>query len=164
MTNSIRTTIFTLLKAMVICFLTTSVVNGQTVLTDNTNTTGFDNCTQLSLGTSVEFDSSSTCGAIIQLSYYSDPSSLIVPDTVIDYTAADIPFTLNFDRTGKYIFQCSIDPSIFPTPRFSNFADQCYDVVEPAPIPTLGEWGLMILVLLMLIISIVASRAFQIAR
>lgn len=155
--------LLSILVYAVASFVLVDSSSAQTILTDETNTTGFNDCTQLSLGTTMEFDSSNTCGAIIQLSYYSNPSSLVVPDTVIDYTSADIPFTLSFDRPGKYIFQCSIDPDLFPSSRFNNFADQCFDVVAAEPIPTLGEWGLIMLMLSMLIVSVVASKTFQFA-
>ena len=60
------------------------------------------------------------------------------------------PYDIKFDSAGMYVIFC--DPS------FKTFAT-CITVFEPSePIPTVGEWGVIILGLL---IVIAAVRAYQ---
>ncbi len=57
-------------------------------------------------------------------------------------------FYYTFTYSGEVTFLCGVGMSTVPV------AAMCFNV-EPNPIPTVGEWGLIILFLIMLIIGVV---------
>jgi len=58
-------------------------------------------------------------------------------------------YSLTFDSIGIYSFVCGS----------KAIADQCFHVLDPVATPTMGQWGLIILSLLLMIFGVVAQKA-----
>lgn len=160
-----RMSISTFIRNLIL--ITTVVISSQvsyaqTIILTHDNNNVVSPSSTLLLGSTRTFESSSSCDTVIKLMYFSDPNSILVPDTVIDFTTT--PFNYTFDRLGRYYFFCSMNSTTqMSTIPSKAPAEQSFLVVSTLrhDIPALGEWGLIILFLLFLIVSIVAMRSVQ---
>ncbi|MEL6124388.1 MAG: hypothetical protein AAFR14_11785, partial [Bacteroidota bacterium] len=77
------------------------------------------------------------------------------------FRTTDQTFSFTFTTVGKFIAFCDTAP--LTGPGAVAIAATCIDV-SPAPIeepiPTLGEWGIIIALLLLLIVGVVALRNY----
>lgn len=144
------------LKASVlsILFFLSLSLNAQTPITisGTASPTSAAECTKAILGNSVQLMSSASCALDIEIKFEKGPA-ITGLGSVIDTIKSD-PYTLTFDSVGVYYFVCLSNSKIV--------ADQCYNV-EAVPVPTVSEWGLIILSLLLLSIGIVAIRSSRLA-
>jgi len=104
-------------------------------------------CEELFIGSSVTLASSASCGLDIEIQLESGPV-LTYTGEVVDTMKAS-PYVLSPDSRGVYTFTCLNNNKAV--------ANQCYNVI-PNPIPTVGEWGLIVLGLLFLIVSVVTIK------
>lgn len=86
-------------------------------------------------------------------------------DTVL--TVAEIPsytFNYTFDKAGEYFIFCGSPTTMSSSSASGNRSNICYNVLQAKAIPsipTLSEWGMIILSLLLAIIGfIVLQRSF----
>jgi len=143
-------------------------LKAQTALT-NQLTSDVPTCTTIELGTTMTFVLSTGCGPGITVDFDAPGSpiddgtsdqqiSLFSED---DLAAMGNEITVTFDQLGIYTFQCDV-PDFGDISGVAGLADQCFEVVEPAApaiIPTLSQWGLIALGLLMMIAGVVYYRS-----
>ncbi len=142
-------------------------LNAQVELTDSISL-DLPVCDVIEFGTTLTFrpttmtSSIAPCELPIAVEIYDpgDPIFVSIPVERIIITGADTvngEFPLLFDRLGTYIFLCGVPDLPMQIP---GVADQCFEVVEasPAAIPTIGEWGFIILGTLLLIIGVAYHR------
>ena len=142
-------------------------LNAQTALT-NQSASDVPTCTTIELGTTMTFVLSTGCGPGIAVDFdapgspiddgTSDMQISLFSEDDLDEMGNEI--TVTFDQLGTYTFQCDV-PDFGDIFGIAGLADQCFEVVEPAPavIPTLGEWGMILLGILMLIVGVVFYRS-----
>lgn len=118
------------------------------------------NCTQIALGTIIQFQTSTECGPGIVIDYFAPDSSFFtVSDTF--FIKSGMTFNHEFTLLGSYLFNCDVDVSSFPPTLNSNdVADMCFTVVAE-PIPALVEWALIILFLSITIIGVVGIKTYS---
>ena len=153
-----------LILAIVLCAVSINLT-AQTTLT-NVSETDVPTCTTIELGTTMTFVISTDCGPGIAVDF--DAPGSPIDDGTSDeqislFTEEDLAdmgneFTITFDQVGTYTFQCDV-PDLGDIAGIAGLADQCFTVVDPVPIPTLGEWGLMVLGLLLVIVGVVYYRS-----
>ena len=143
-------------------------LNAQTALT-NQSESDVPTCIPIELGTTMTFVLSTGCGPGIAVDF-DEPGSPIddgTSDMQIslfsedDLTGMGNEITVTFDQLGTYTFQCDV-PDFGDIFGIAGLADQCFEVVEPAapaPIPALGEWGMILLGVLILIVGVVFYRS-----
>ena len=107
-------------------------------------------CTLITPGTTLSFDRTTACdeGILITRTDVFPPLELVLSeDAVVSYTFAD---------EGDYVVFCGAPPTVGSVAVNAV----CINVNEAnaAPIPTLGEWGIIFLVLAAMIIGIIALR------
>jgi len=153
--------------ALIICTVGINL-SAQTALT-NQSASDVPTCTTIELGTTMTFVLSTGCGPGIAVDF-DEPGSPIddgTSDQQIslfsedDLTAMGNEITVTFDQLGTYTFQCDV-PDFGDIFGIAGLADQCFEVVEPAApsiIPTLSQWGLIALGLLMMIVGVVYYRS-----
>jgi len=151
---------------VLLCIVLTDIT-AQVRLTDD-GSSGLPVCTVIELGTIITFIPSLSCGPDIAVEFDNPGSPVLVdgrPDERISLiTENDLinnEFSVTFDRLGTYTFQCDV-PALPDISGIAGVADQCFEVVEPAPsptIPTIGEWGLIILGLLIMTIGVLVNRS-----
>ena len=107
-------------------------------------------CTSVFIGRSVQLSASATCDVNIEIMHDLGPNITSVGN-IIDTIMAS-PYTLTFDSLGVYSFICAS----------KERADQCFHVL-PEPIPTIGQWGLISLTILLLIVGVVAIKSRQVS-
>ena len=142
-------------------------LNAQTALT-NQSESDVPTCIPIELGTTMTFVLSTGCGPGIEVDF--DAPGSPIDDGTSDmqislFSEDDLAgmgneFTVTFDQLGTYTFQCDV-PDFGDIFGIAGLADQCFEVVEPAPavIPTLGEWGMILLGILILIVGVVFYRS-----
>lgn len=155
-----------LILAFILCIVGINL-NAQTALT-NESATDVPTCTTVELGTTMTFVLSTGCGPGIAVDF--DAPGSPIDDGTSDqqlslFSEDDLAgmgneITVTFDQLGTYTFQCDV-PDFGDIFGIAGLADQCFEVVEPTPaaIPTLGEWGLLVLGLLILIVGVVYYRS-----
>ena len=149
-----------LIAAVILCTVSINL-EGQTVLMNEGDPNELPSvCEPVELGTTMSISLSGTCGASIVVEFFA-PGTDISLGLSDQSTIFATDFDLTFDELGTYIFLCDFNDSgpLFPVP---GFADVCFEAVEPAPpaaIPTIGEWGLVVLGLLILIVGVVYYRS-----
>jgi plastocyanin len=152
-----------LTAAAVLCAIGFSL-SAQTALT-NSSASDVPTCTTVELGTTMTFVLSTGCGPGIAVDFDAPGSPIDdgTSDTQIallstdDLAAMGNEITVTFDQLGTFTFQCDV-PDFGDIFGIAGLADQCFTVVEPSGIPTLGEWGLIILSLLILIAGVAFYR------
>jgi len=100
-------------------------------------------CSSLTLGETVTFTRSSNCGGDILITL-NDVEVLNTPELSPSFT---------FSEAGRYVIFCGAGTDAVAVPKF------CYIVNAPITVPTLGEWGIICLFLL---ISIIATVSFEV--
>ena len=142
-------------------------LNAQTALT-NQSESDVPTCIPIELGTTMTFVLSTGCGPGIEVDF--DAPGSPIDDGTSDmqislFSEDDLAgmgneFTVTFDQLGTYTFQCDV-PDFSDIFGIAGLADQCFEVVDPAPavIPTLGEWGMILLGILILIVGVVFYRS-----
>ena len=155
----------TYITALLLCAGLTHM-NAQVELTDD-GSSDLPVCTIIELGTTITLIPTISCGPDIAVEFDNPGSPVLVdglPDERISIISADdlvyAEFSVIFDRLGTYTFQCDV-PALPNIPGIAGVADQCFEVVEPAPvaaIPSLETWGLIILSILLLTIGVVYFR------
>ena len=90
---------------------------------------------------------------IFEVNLSTGTTNLIVDDPSIDIFLADVIKAASTDGLGNSLYYGTLNGDIIEVncPKFDFFP-------PPPPIPTLGEWGLIILSLLTIVIGIVAIR------
>ena len=138
-------------------------LNAQTALT-NQSESDVPTCIPIELGTTMTFVLSTGCGPGIEVDF--DAPGSPIDDGTSDmqislFSEDDLAgmgneITVTFDQLGTYTFQCDV-PDFSDIFGIAGLADQCFEVVDPAPavIPTLGEWGMILLGILILIVGVV---------
>ena len=123
-----------------------SVLEGQITLFDNINTAPAD-CETGVLGESVDIVIGNMCGPNFAI-IFPDMTSVIVENDT----------TIVLDQLGQYDFVCNTVAARDPNLDLRVFtAAGCLVVTETA-IPTMGEWGVFILILLIFIAATVVLR------
>ncbi len=109
---------------------------------------GPSTCTTIRLGETIRFEASGACGETFSLS--NDRGIT----TLMSATNPDLSFDFTFTETGEYTLFCngSTDPAL---PTASSVA-LC--IIVSDPVPTVGEWGVITLGLLMLIFMVAAYK------
>ena len=142
-------------------------LNAQTALT-NQSESDVPTCIPIELGTTMTFVLSTGCGPGIAVDF--DAPGSPIDDGTSDmqislFSEDDLAgmgneITVTFDQLGTYTFQCDV-PDFSDIFGIAGLADQCFEVVDPAPavIPTLGEWGMILLGILILIVGVVFYRS-----
>ena len=142
-------------------------LNAQTALT-NQSESDVPTCIPIELGTTMTFVLSTGCGPGIAVDFdapgspiddgTSDMQISLFSEDDLDEMGNEI--TVTFDQLGTYTFQCDV-PDFSDIFGIAGLADQCFEVVDPAPavIPTLGEWGMILLGILILIVGVVFYRS-----
>ena len=108
-------------------------------------------CQSITVGNTVLLADSPSCALDIEILFDLGPNITGI-GSVID-TMKTSPFSLTLDSIGVYSFVCLSNNKAI--------ADQCYNVL-PIPIPTLGEWALIMLSLLLLIIATIAIKSYRV--
>lgn len=125
--------------------LTTQTMSAQTVelsvLTGNV-----DNCTTIEVGTTITFARDASCLGDVGIIVGTGPAFTV--NDILE-TSSDATFSYTFNDEGDFSVLCDITGQ-----NIATFV-ACIRVVAPAPIPTLGEWALIILLLSMLITGVV---------
>jgi len=122
-------------------------MNGQVDLTDvrANPPTQISECRLITIDNVLTVTSSMNCNSPISL--IRDDGDMISGLGTIEETFTSFPSTVTFSEPGLFSFLC----------ENKSIADQCFNVI-PVPTPTIGEWGLIILSLLMAILAIVSIK------
>jgi len=125
--------------------------NSQVVLIEpfgtNPPTPSASTCETITVGTTLSFERAMNCDANILLTDETgsgDPYAIISDET----------FSYTFDQIQLYAFICGAPSADLA----GGQATICYNVVPVQDIPTLGEWGLIILFVSLLIFGLVMIR------
>lgn len=111
-------------------------------------------CTTIELGESIDFIRNQI-GTATQLVCDNDINfSNLDVTPAIDSVFTANSFTWLFDELGTHNIFCGA-----PGMLAGGQANVCYNVVPVQAIPTLGEWGLIIMTLLLVIFGLVGLRA-----
>ena len=112
-------------------------------------------CSELSLGQSVTLSIGSLCGPDI---------GIVLPDGV-NLSGIESDTTIVLDQIGEYMVFCNTPVDINGTVQRSLEQAACINVTENI-VPTVGEWGVIVLSLLMLIFSVsaVKRKSFALQR
>ncbi len=102
-------------------------------------------CTSLVVGESFEFDTDVLCV----------PDVMITLDGVTVALFDEAPFTFTFEQTGEYVIFCGVPPN--SSARTATVA-ACFTVTDQV-VPTLGEWGVIILFINLIICMVVSIRS-----
>jgi len=105
-------------------------------------------CTSFILGQTVNLERGAFCGNEIGIAF---------PDGVNIIVSADT--TIVLDQIGDYVISCNT-PGGAPAQRSFEIA-ACLRVSDNV-VPTIGEWGIINLSILMLIVSVIGFREFEI--
>lgn len=121
---------------------------GQVTLEPDPDLLPYDvsNCITIEAGTEIEFLRSPACSPNVVIT---DPMGLeIIFDT------ADEMFSYSFEAEGEYVVSCNSTVSSVGFPAI------CYNVTAAptAVVPTVSEWGVIILALLFMIFASVALK------
>ncbi len=124
-------------------------------------------CTTIDIGSTFNFDGSGnpamnipSCDLDILIAFYTEenPTFTVAPDEEFLFDTEEFSFT--FNDLGYYYFFCGAPPfGPMPVGNAAGQASICYQAVEP--IPTLGEWGIIALILLLMIVSVVAVKQWS---
>lgn len=113
----------------------------------NPPTPSASTCQTITVGTTISFERAMNCDANILLTDETGSGDPYV-------TFSQETFSYTFDQIQLYAFVCGA-PS---TDLAGGQATICYNVVAVQDIPTLGEWGLIILFVSLLIFGLVMIR------
>lgn len=122
----------------------TSILEGQAITFFDGNTTAPTDCASRILGESVDLIIGDMCGPEIGIIFPDGSSAIARNDT-----------TIVLDQIGQYEILCNTVLTTMPVRTFDTAG--CIDVAENA-IPTMGEWGVIILILLIFITAGVSLR------
>lgn len=100
-------------------------------------------CMTITAGESLQFERSGSCGANAYVSNDNGTTSLL--------TTADMSFGFTFDTPGEYIVFCNASANAVATPAL------CIIVTDV--VPTVGEWGVITLGLLLMITLVIGYRS-----
>ena len=128
----------TMLKSIFIaCIMCTAVfLNGQTVTLNPTDP--LPPCSSFMIGETVSFERGVSCNADVVL---------LDANNIEIFRTSDAMFTYTFDSPGEFTFYCGAG---------SGAVAMAAICVEIGVIPTLSEWGILSLFLLMMIVSILS--------
>jgi len=101
-------------------------------------------CNEIVVGETVSFQMSNLCGADVQIHYEGGVVAVITEET----------FEYTFDLPGEYIIFCFAPPANEATQSRTAITAACYRVVDQV-VPTLEQWGVINLSLLMMIFGVV---------
>lgn len=99
-------------------------------------------CMTITAGETLQFERSGSCGANAYVSNDMGTTSLL--------TTADMSFGFTFDTPGEYVIFCNSSPTSTATPAV------CIIVTDV--VPTVGEWGVITLGLLLMITMVIGYR------
>jgi len=136
---------------LVIALLVGFSLSGQAITLTLPGTGGIGPCIETNAGTSINFTRDASCiGNVVIVP--GDGSLFTVDDEVLRTTSTD--FAFSFASAGEFSVLCDAPGSIATVVA-------CFNVAPSTAIPTLGEWGLIMLLLVSLIIGVVTLRQTQ---
>lgn len=140
--------IMSYLKFLPICimfFFVSNLQSQNTIVLFDTNDPFTGVCSEISLGQSVTLSIGSLCGPDI---------GIVLPDG-INLSGITSDTTIVLDQVGEYEILCNTPIDIGVSRTLQTAA--CITVAENV-VPTVGEWGVIVLTLLLLIIGVSAMN------
>lgn len=128
-------------------FFVVNLQGQSSILLFDTNVPFTGECSEFSLGQSVTLSIGSLCGPDI---------GIVLPDGV-NIIGITSDTTIVLDQIGEYTILCNTPVDINNVPQRTFEEAACINVTENV-VPTVGEWGVIILSLLMLIFSVSAVK------
>jgi len=132
------------LLALLCLFLCSTTLEGQNIVLFENPPPFTGDCITLSLGDVVLLEKGAFCG---------DEIGIVLPDGVNILTTSDT--TIVLDQSGEYQILCNTPGAATSARTFEIAA--CIIVSQPV-VPTLGEWGLIVLALFLMIFSVAGYR------
>ena len=133
------------LHILVILFLSGNLF-GQIIITDGgSDPSVASDCIAVFQSQTVDIVSSMTCVDPLDILYDKTGPISGLGSNIASFSGT---YSLKFDSIGIYSIFCGS----------KDIADQCFHVLDPVATPTMGQWGLIILALLLLILGVVAQK------
>jgi len=133
---------------ILICLTFFWTANSQTVTLDlNPGLMIPEDCQTITAGTAINFERGMLCDAEVRIEKDGDPIAVL--------STPDLTFSYLFAEPGEYIIFCGADA---PPDAEIAITTACFTVTNNV-VPTLGEWSIIILFLLISIFAISALKS-----